>query len=116
MASCGTEELDGSCFPSSCCSTVHITFTDETFLELYFRTTDPVTAVFAPHPTNPILDFREVYMWKENGVEQFCMWFAVSAWRIGSCANVGTGSYSIKTENNANRFGRELIDQHEKHQ
>ena len=55
-------------------------------------------------------------MWKENGVEQFCMWFAVSAWRIGSCANVGTGSYSIKTENNANRFGRELIDQHEKHQ
>ena len=67
MASCGTEELDGSCFPSSCCSTVHITFTDETFLELYFRTTDPVTAVFAPHPTNPILDFREVYMWKENG-------------------------------------------------
>ena len=67
MASCGTEELDGSCFPSSCCSTVYITFTDETFLELYFRTTDPVTAVFAPHPTNPILDFREVYMWKENG-------------------------------------------------
>ena len=62
MASCGTEELDGSCFPSSCCSTLHITFTDETFLELYFRTTDPVTAVFAPHPTNPILDFREVYM------------------------------------------------------
>ena len=66
MATCGTEEPDGSCIPSSCCSTVQITFTDETFLGLYFGSTDPVTAVFAPNPTSPILDFREVYMWQVN--------------------------------------------------
>ena len=32
------------------------------------------------------------------------MWYAVNAWRIGSCTSVGTGSYSIKTENNVNRY------------
>ena len=64
MSSCGTEELDGSCFPSSCCSTVQITFSDEKFLELYFGSTSPVNALFEPHPTSPVLDFREVYMWK----------------------------------------------------
>ena len=66
MAACGTEEQDGSCVPKSCCSTVHITFTDETFLNLYFGSADPITAVFEPHPASPILDFREVYMWQVN--------------------------------------------------
>ena len=36
------------------------------------------------------------------------MWYAVNAWRIGSCSSVGTGSYSIKTENNVNRYGKKL--------
>ena len=69
MAACGTEEPDGSCVPSACCSTVYITFTDETFLKLYFGSTNPLTAVFAPHPTSPILDFREVYMWQVNCIQ-----------------------------------------------
>ena len=123
MSSCGTEALGGSCFPSSCCSVVQITFSDEKFLELYFGSTSPINALFEPHPNSPVLDFREVYMWKvswickkrvferfrnilykENEEELFCLWYAVSAWRIGSCSSVGTGSYSIKTENNVNRW------------
>ena len=79
MATCGTEEQDGSCVPSSCCSTVHFTFTDETFLNLYFGSADPVTAVFAPHPTSPIIDFREVYMWQVNYIfDNFANWFRIT--------------------------------------
>ena len=94
MSSCGTEELDGSCFPSSCCSTVQITFSDEKFLELYFGSTSPISALFEPHPTSPVLDFREVYMWK---VSRFCKKGVLERYRTSfkrkmkrSCSVCGT--------------------------
>ena len=95
MAACGTEEAEGSCVPASCCSSVTWTATDPTFLQLYFGTSTPITGVFLPHPTTPAMNDRAVYVWPQI---DYCLWYDHNAWRLSSCANLGTKTYSLATQ------------------
>jgi hypothetical protein len=96
MAACGTDDPGGACKPGPCCDTVVFTTTDPVFIDLYFGDgSSTVSATYLRHPTQPTITDRPAYLW---AAADYCLWYASSAWRMSSCANLGSSSYNIKSQ------------------
>ena len=80
-----------------CCDTINFSSTDKTFLGIYGPSFS--SSLFLRNPYNATINNRPTYI----GTSQlaiYCIWYSNSAWRIGQCAKLGSGSYNIKTQDN----------------